>query len=94
MKKMALCTPISEELLAPIKEQCEITICGAAKSRIPNYRPWNGDAANYFQLENVEAGFAAPGDDVCSAMYLAVPGLFPPRYSTVSKLSRIVVAFS
>ena len=30
-KKMALCTPISEELLAPIKEQCDITICGELK---------------------------------------------------------------
>lgn len=30
-KKMALCTPIAEELLAPIKEQCEITICGELK---------------------------------------------------------------
>ncbi len=31
MKKMALCTPISEELLAPIREQCEITVCGELK---------------------------------------------------------------
>ena len=31
MKKMALCTPIAEELLAPIKAQCEITICGELK---------------------------------------------------------------
>ena len=30
-KKMALCTPISEELLAPIAEQCDITICGELK---------------------------------------------------------------
>lgn len=30
-KKMALCTPISEELLAPIKEQCDITISGELK---------------------------------------------------------------
>lgn len=30
-KKLALCTPISEELLAPIAEQCEITICGELK---------------------------------------------------------------
>ncbi len=27
-KKMALCTPISEELLAPIREKCEIVECG------------------------------------------------------------------
>lgn len=31
MKKMALCTPISEELLAPIREHCEISICGELK---------------------------------------------------------------
>lgn len=31
MKKMALCTPIAEDLLAPIKAQCEITICGELK---------------------------------------------------------------
>lgn len=31
MKKMALCTPISEELLAPIREKCEIIECGELK---------------------------------------------------------------
>ena len=30
-KKMALCTPISEELLAPIREKCDITVCGELK---------------------------------------------------------------
>lgn len=57
----------------------EITICGDAKSRIPNYRPWNGDVANYFQLENVEAGFAAPGEwlydaDALKVKYRPLPG--------------------
>ena len=30
-KKMALCTPISEELLSPIRELCDITECGELK---------------------------------------------------------------
>lgn len=30
-KKLALCTPIPEELMAKIEEQCEVTICGELK---------------------------------------------------------------
>ena len=30
-KKMALCTPIPEEILKKIEEKCEVTVCGELK---------------------------------------------------------------
>lgn len=57
----------------------EIAICGSAMSRIPNYRPWKGNAANYFMLENVAAGFSEPGEwlydaDALKVKYRPLPG--------------------
>ena len=73
----------------------EIAICGSARSRIPNHRPWKGNAANYFMLENVAAGFAAPGEwlydaDALKVKYRPLPGEDLGSAAVVAPVQRLV----